>query len=66
MADYLGEVEASCYVLDCLWNMSSVYPTPDDDDLRATLVARGRRQVEQFGWPSAARALLEAYTSLAG
>ncbi|MDD3544631.1 MAG: SGNH/GDSL hydrolase family protein, partial [Kiritimatiellae bacterium] len=39
MADYLGEVEASCYVLDCLWNMSSVYPTPDDDDLRAANVS---------------------------
>jgi glycosyltransferase involved in cell wall biosynthesis len=45
---------------DALWRLL------DDDDLRATLVARGRRQVEQFGWPSAARALLEAYTSLAG
>jgi hypothetical protein len=39
MADYVGEVEASCYVLDCLGNMSSVYPTPDDDDLRAANVS---------------------------
>ncbi len=39
MADYLGEVEASCYVLDCLWNMGSVRPTPDDDDLRAANVS---------------------------
>ena len=35
MADYVGEVDASCYVLDCLWNMGGIYPTSDDDDLRA-------------------------------
>ena len=34
MADYLAEIDASCYVLDCLWNMESVYKTSDDDDLR--------------------------------
>ncbi|MCQ2389985.1 MAG: SGNH/GDSL hydrolase family protein [Kiritimatiellae bacterium] len=39
MANYLGEIDASCYVLDCLWNMGSVYPTKDDDDLRAANVS---------------------------
>jgi len=39
MADYLGEIDASCYVLDCLWNMESVFPTKDDDDLRAAGVS---------------------------
>lgn len=39
MADYLAEVDASCYVLDCLWNMEEVFPTRDDDDLRSAGVS---------------------------
>ena len=34
MSEHLAAIDASCYVLDCLWNMSSVRDTPDYDDIK--------------------------------
>ena len=34
MSEHLAAIDASCYVLDCLWNMSSVRDTPDNEDIK--------------------------------
>jgi lysophospholipase L1-like esterase len=34
MSKHLAAIDASCYVLDCLWNMNGVKDTPDYDDIR--------------------------------
>ena len=34
MSEHLAAIDASCYVLDCLWNMSSVRDTPDCADIK--------------------------------
>ena len=34
MSEHLAAIDASCYVLDCLWNMSSVRDTPDFEDIK--------------------------------
>jgi glycosyltransferase involved in cell wall biosynthesis len=38
----------------------------DDQDFRATLVARGRRRVGEFSWARTARGLNDVYARLAG
>ena len=34
MSEHLAAIDASCYVLDCLWNMNSVRDTPDNEDIK--------------------------------
>ena len=34
MSEHLAAIDASCYVLDCLWNMGSVRDTPDYNDIK--------------------------------
>ena len=34
MSEHLARIDASCYVLDCLWNMNMAGNTPDYDDIK--------------------------------
>ena len=60
MADHLARIDASCYVLDCLWNMGSPRPAPDaafQDMYAAGFDAKDRISVVRFRYEPFIRAL---------